>query len=126
MNDSRASQAVEVLQERCSGRTLDKVVVHGINALKTVEPALSAITGVSLDAVAVKGTTVVELVTGPYVLVVDLQRTGQLKLDDPGREWSAGEPSMPTLQLVFDDGLVASFVEPAKTKRITLRASAIE
>ena len=123
MTDSRASDAVAVLQERCAGRTLAKVLAHGINTLKTVDPPLAAITAVSVDTAAVRGDATVEIAAGPFVLRVDLQRTGRLKLDDSGREWTSGEPSMPTIQLVFDDGLVANFVEPGKTKRITLRGS---
>jgi hypothetical protein len=123
MTDSRASDAVAVLQERCAGRTLAKVLAHGINTLKTAEPPLAAIKGVSLDAAAVSGDATVELAAGPFVLRIDLQRTGRLKLDGSGREWTPGERSMPTIQLVFDDGVVANFVEPGKTKRITLRAS---
>jgi formamidopyrimidine-DNA glycosylase len=124
MTEPRASEAVAMLQEHCAGLTLARVLVHGINALKTVDPPLSAITGASLDAAAAKGDATVEILAGRYVLTVDLQRTGRLKLEDPGRAWSPGEPSMPTVQLVFHDGLVVNFVEPGKTKRVTLRASA--
>lgn len=123
MTDSRASEAVAVLRERCTGRMLVKVLVHGINALKTFDPPLDAITAVPVDAAAVTGEATVEIAAGPYVLLIDLQRTGRLKLDDPGREWSPGEPSMPTVQLVLADNVVANFVEPGKTKRIALRAA---
>jgi len=123
MTDSRASDAVAALQERCAGRTLAKVSAHGINTLKTVDPPLVAITAVSVDSATVSGDATVEIVAGPFVLRVDLQRTGRLKLEESGREWIPGEPSMPTIQLVFADGLVANFVEPGKTKRVTLQAS---
>jgi hypothetical protein len=124
MTDSRASDAVAVLQDRCAGRVIEKVLVHGINALKTVDPSLSADTAVPVDAVATRGDDTVEIAAGNFVLSIDLQRTGRLKLEDGARVWRPGEPSMPTVQLVFDDGSAANFVEPGKTKRITLRVTA--
>lgn len=123
MTDSRALEAVAVLRTHCRGTVIQKVLVHGINSLKTVNPPLSAVGGVVLDDASAQSEAIVEIRAGSFTLSIDLQRTGRMTLQSQGRVWSPGEPSMPTVQLVLDGGLVASFVEPAKTKRIMLAVS---
>jgi hypothetical protein len=121
MPDARVAEAVAQLGARCVGRTINKVLVHGINSLKSAEPPLGDLAGVTLDYITPLNDSILEAGAGPFALIVDLQRTGRLRLDEQGKEWSIGQPSMPTVQFILGEGLAANFFEPAKTKRITLR-----
>src|SRR5690606_21984742 len=102
------------------GREVRAFLVHGVNSLKSIEPATTELVGRTIDSVAFSTPTAFSLQLDGVRLEVDLQRTGGLRWIDGLQQWTLGMGAMPTAQLILDAGGV-NFVEPGKTKRIAFR-----
>lgn len=112
----------ELFALHAEGRTIESFVVHGVNSLKSFDPSINELHGLTIQSLDFTSPTTFIVAAGQLRLAVDLQRTGGLRWSDSGVRWTIGSPSMPTAQLMLTAGCV-DFVEPAKTKRITFRVS---
>jgi len=65
--------------------------------------------------------SVLSIAVGDFTVEVDLQRAGVVTWVPNLAVWSIGQSPMPTVQMLIEDGSGVNFVEPAKTKRITVR-----
>lgn len=102
------------------GRRLSDLQIVGINALKTVEPPITALPGSTVTAASVDKRRL-EITAGNYVVRIDLQRTGRVVPTDATGRWTPRDgTSAPTVRLLLTDGAALDFTEPAKTKRITV------
>ena len=107
--------------QHLDGQSVAQFLVHGINSLKSMEAPLAVLAGQTIGSLTAIGDAMFELAIGEYALAVDLQRTGVAVWADSASPWSFGQPSMPTGQLLLEDGGGINFSEPAKTKRISFR-----
>jgi hypothetical protein len=105
------------LLERVVGETVSELRVMGVNSLKTVTPNPTDLVGSTIRKVAVDD-RILRLALTHHLLTVDLQRTGRIVWFAPD---VADGTSRPTLRLVVASGGRLDFMEPARTKRITLR-----
>ncbi|KDN81937.1 Fpg/Nei family DNA glycosylase [Kitasatospora cheerisanensis] len=113
---------VQALAERmtaaCAGRVLDRVDVLSIQALKTFDPPVQALTGRAVSGVSRHG-KFLDLATdgGPH-LVVHLARAGWVhrRASFPAKPPSRRGPL--ALRLVLDDGSGFDLTEQGTTKRL--------
>ncbi|KIQ64985.1 DNA lyase [Kitasatospora griseola] len=108
----------EWLTAACAGRVLERVDVLSIQALKTVDPPVQALTGRAVSGVSRHG-KFLDLATdgGPH-LVVHLARAGWVHRREsfPARPPSRRGPL--ALRLVLDDGSGFDLTEQGTTKRL--------
>lgn len=95
----------------------------GINSLKTVEPTAASLHGLALDEVQELPDRKLRLSFGPFICLVDLDRTGSARCVAGSDEWRPGQGPMPTVRMIFEGGQALDFHEPGKTKRISIRLS---
>lgn len=116
-----ATAVVELLRQQLVGREVRALEVYGINSLKSREPALGSLAGLTVRGVAPSGGSVVAIQLDGMEVVVDLQRVGGVQLSPRLDGWSFGDGPQPTARLLLADGGGVDFKEPSKTKRITVR-----
>lgn len=120
MSAQSAADVEVILNEHVIGRSIRGLQVLGINALKTIDPRPDVLVGCPVLRATVKPPRL-EIATLDYEIHIDLARTGRLDWLDSGNEWRPTDRrSGPTLRLLLDDGGAVDFIEPAKTKRITV------
>lgn len=102
------------------GRSISRLQVLAPNALKTVLPDPGTLTGALVIATICAG-RVIKISTTSCALVINLERTGRVDWTKTADAWGpvSGTPQ-PTARLLFDDRPGLNFIEPAKTKRITI------
>lgn len=113
------SELEQFFEDHLRGRSVEQVLVHGFNSLKTLSPPLSALAGEIITSYTQESDAIFTLGVGGFVLRVDLQRVGALSWAPSLVPWTIGKPSMPTGQILLEGGGGIQFVEPSKTKRIT-------
>jgi hypothetical protein len=119
MADPQSTPEVLALLERLLDQSISQFQVLGINSLKSVLPAPQDLVGQPVTAVSAAGRTLtIEL--GKIAATVDLDRTGRLLWLDTAAPAQIGQPSLPTLRLILESGSGLDFIEPAKTKRISV------
>ena len=111
------------MSTKAAGKTISAFHVHGVNCLKTYEPGPDALAGESFGPFEHIDGADYRFAAGPYVVAVGLQRTGRVAYRDAAVPWRPGAPSMPTAQVIFDDGSGLEFTEPGRTKRVTFGIS---
>src|SRR4051812_6354054 len=103
MSAAKSPTAVKALLEtHVVGRTVRSLSVHGINALKTLEPPLAAVAGERVLEVEADDRQRVVLRLQRIEVVINLERTGGLKWLAPSTTWapSAQATQPPTLRLL--------------------------
>lgn len=108
------NDVLALIRDEVVGRRIAKFEIFGINALKTVAPPPSALTGDAVLSAAFDGQGKLQIQLQNATLEVDLARTGALEF---GIDADAG--SRPTGRVSFDDDTRLDFREPGKTKRFT-------
>lgn len=111
-----------MLETYVVGRTVLSLSVHGINALKTLEPSLTAVAGERVIGVEADDRQHVLLRLQTIEVLINLERTGALEWLPSSTTWAptAQATQPPTLRLLLDDGSGVDFKEPGRTKRITV------
>ena len=123
MANIQSPDEIQAILARLGGQEIATLQVLGINSLKSFSPMPDALTGDTVEALAVSDRLITMTTTG-HEVVFDLQRTGKVV-------WLArAEPYMmtagftrPTVRLVLANGHGLDLTEPAKTKRITVTVS---
>jgi len=110
--------AKEVLDQRAVGRAVRDLTVLAINALKTLDPPLSALVDRRIIGVEIDDQDRLVIHLDDLDLTVNLERTGRLAWTDSCAPWTPRDGARPTARLLLDDGSGIDFKEPAKTKRI--------
>jgi formamidopyrimidine-DNA glycosylase len=106
------------LRERAAGRTVDRVDVAAISALKTYDPPVSALSGATVTGASRHG-KFLDLAVGDLHLVVHLARAGWLHY----RESLGATPLKPgkgpiALRLRLDDGSGFDLTEAGTQKKL--------
>jgi hypothetical protein len=111
-----------LLEQQVVGRTVRELAVHGINALKSIEPALTTIAGERVLGSLVEDRQHVVLQLETVDVVINLERTGALEWMQSSQTWTPTPQAThaPTLRLLLEDGTGVDFKEPGRTKRITV------
>ena len=109
------------LVKEFQGLALTRLQVLGVNALKTVEPPVTALDGLLLGEVQELPGRILRLSLGDFTVVLDLGRTGTARRVAAIDDWRPGQGSMPTIRMIFEGGQSLDFHEPRKTKRISIR-----
>jgi hypothetical protein len=122
MRDPQSSEEISDILARLVGRTVAEFSVLGINSLKSVTPAPTALAGTEIVGTSVRD-RILELRTQAYLVQIDLQRAGRLIWFDTPPSAAAGTASRPTVRLLTQNGDGIDFAEPAKTKRISVHIS---
>lgn len=112
-----------IFRDYVIGRSIRELQVLGVNSLKTINPPASTLEGASIVSANIE-TPAIEILTSGYSIRIDLARTGRVTWLAQAVEWTPrdGTPA-PTLRLLLDSGGALDFLEPAKTKRITVAIS---
>jgi hypothetical protein len=101
------------------GDSIAELRVTGVNTLKTVVPSPADLAGDRVQEVSVDE-RIVRIVTSSHLVTVDLQRVGRLAWSELRRVEGPGRPSPSTVRIVVDNGRCLDFVEPTKTKRVSV------
>ena len=111
---------VEFLRERVVGRFVTRVDVTAINALKTFDPPVTALTGLAVDGVARHGKFLDVDVSGLH-LVVHLSRAGWLRWKDtvPTAPLRPGKGPI-AVRVHLDDGSGFDLTEAGTQKRLAV------
>jgi len=108
------------LRGRLGGRTVERLDVLSIAALKTFDPPPAALTGEQVAAVTNHG-KFLDLTVGPLHLVLHLARAGWIRWFDAVPP-ATGRPGRSALaaRLVVDGGAGIAITEAGSTKRLAL------
>jgi formamidopyrimidine-DNA glycosylase len=108
------------LAERCTGRTIERVDLAAISALKTYDPPLDALSGLTITGTARRG-KFLALHADPYWLVLHLARGGWVKWVDtmsPTRTKPGKGPL--ALRVRLGDGQGIDITEAGTEKRLAV------
>lgn len=114
------SDVVRALETSVVGRTIERLEIFGVNALKTLTPLPSAATGATVVSVGYSEDGRLHLTCEQLAIEVDFARTGGIEVSPSLEAWRAeGRSIPPTGRLLLVDGSGVDFKEPGRTKRIT-------
>lgn len=115
---------IDLLRDNVVGRSIRAFEIHGINALKTVDPPIDVLVGATVDDASIGEGGQLQLTCGDVELTVDLARTGGIEHREVVAPWErCGNRIPPTGRLLLADGGGIDFSEPARTKRVTFTLS---
>lgn len=120
----QSKNEILALLQRLVGQSVKEFQVFGTNSLKSVLPTPRDLLGSRITSVSADG-RVLTITLGGISAAVDLQRTGRLVWLEAAAPARVGQPSLPTVRLILDSGSGMDFIEPAKTKRITVTLRAL-
>lgn len=113
-------EVLRVLESGVVGKEIVLLEILGINALKTVAPAPSAVAGESVVGLRFDGGGRLQLECRQLMIEVDFARTGGIEVSKSLSPWRPeGTRIPPTGRLLLVDGSGVDFKEPGRTKRIT-------
>lgn len=115
---AQTADDIESTIERLNGTRITLLQVLGINSLKSLTPPVDAVVGDTVEGIDVAERTLT-LRTSRHLITFDLQRTGKVVWLGSSGPFRVGSGPMPTVRLTTNGGAV-DFIEPAKTKRITV------
>lgn len=114
---------IQAILASLEGQEIATLQVLGINSLKSFSPMPDALTGDTVETLAVSDRLFTMTTTG-HEVVFDLQRTGKVLWLAKAEPYvmTAGS-ARPTVRLVLTNGHGLDLTEPAKTKRVTVTVS---
>ncbi|WP_223693071.1 Fpg/Nei family DNA glycosylase [Leifsonia poae] len=109
------------LNTRLSGRVIDRFAVLSFAALKTVDPPVSALSGMTVEGVTRHG-KFLDLAAGDLHLIIHLARAGWIRWRDGAPPPPTGRPARGPLaaRLVLDDGSGIDITEAGTKKSLSL------
>lgn len=123
MAEHQSTQEILSILQQIVGELVRQVQILGANSLKSVTPTPQDFVGFKITSVqAVERSVRIDL--DHLSATFDLQRTGRLVWLDSAGPAQFGQSGLPTVRILFESGSAVDFVEPAKTKRISVTLSA--
>ena len=108
------------LADRCVGKTVERVELHSLSALKTFDPPLDGLVGRTMTAVERRGKFLCPDFDGIW-LALHLSRSGWVRWREDIRTLKPGPKKGPlALRVRLDDGSGFDVTEAAKEKRLSI------